>query len=55
MDRNGCVSECLYDAILLRRLWTVKNDVKGLTFHVRDNDIIRLHVSQSPGVSLVSS
>ena len=24
---NGCVSECLYDAILARRLWTVEKDV----------------------------
>ena len=25
--KNGCVSECLYDVILMRRLWTVENDV----------------------------
>jgi len=36
------VSECLYNAILERRLWTVEKDVKGLTCNVRDNDIIRL-------------
>ena len=24
---NGCVSECLYNAILDRRLWTVEKDV----------------------------
>ena len=24
---NGCVSECLYDAILVRRFWTVEKDV----------------------------
>ena len=24
---NGCVSECLYNAILVRRLWTVEKDV----------------------------
>ena len=24
---NRCVSECLYDAILVRRLWTVEKDV----------------------------
>ena len=24
---NGCVSECLHDGILVRRLWTVENDV----------------------------
>ena len=54
MDGNGCVSEYLYNAILVRRLWTVEKDVLGLTSNVRDNDIIRLHVSESPGVSLGS-
>ena len=54
MDGNGCVSACLYNAILVRRLWTVEKDAQGLTCNVRDNDIIRLHVSESPGVSLVS-
>ena len=24
---NGCVSECFYHAILVRRLWTVEKDV----------------------------
>ena len=24
MDGNGCVSACLYNAILVRRLWTVE-------------------------------
>ena len=24
---NGCVSACLYNAILVRRLWTVEKDV----------------------------
>ena len=24
---NGCVSECLYNALLVRRLWTVEKDV----------------------------
>ena len=24
---NGCVSECLYNTILVRRLWTVEKDV----------------------------
>ena len=24
---NGCVSECLYNAIPMRRLWTVEKDV----------------------------
>ena len=24
---NGCVSECLYNAIVVRRLWTVEKDV----------------------------
>ena len=24
---NECVRECLHDAILVRRLWTVQNDV----------------------------
>ena len=27
VDGNGCVSECLYNAILVRRLWTVEIDV----------------------------
>ena len=50
MYGNGCVSECLSNAILVRRLWTVEKDVYGLTCNVRDN-IIRLHVSESPGVN----
>ena len=54
MYGNGCVSECLYNAFLVRRLWTVEKDVYGLTCNVRYNDIIRLHVSESPGVSLGS-
>ena len=54
MYGNGCVSECLYIVILVRRLWTVENDVYGLTTNVGDDDIIRLHVSESPGVGLVS-
>ena len=54
MDGNGCVSECLYDAILARRLWTVEKDVQGLTSNVRDSDIIRHHMSESPEVSLGS-
>ena len=54
MYGNGCLSECIYNVILVRRLWTVENDVYGLTTSVRDIDIIRLHVSDSPGVSLVS-
>ena len=54
MDGNGCVIECLYNAILVRRLWTVEKDVYGLTYNVRDNDIIRLQVSESAGVSLGS-
>ena len=44
MDGNGCVSESLYDTILLRPLWTVENDVYGLTCNVRENDIIGLHM-----------
>ena len=24
---NGCVSKCLHDGILVRKLWTVENDV----------------------------
>ena len=48
----GCVSECLYNAIPMRRFWTVEKDVSGLTCSVRDNDIIKLHVSESPGVSM---
>ena len=52
MDGNGCVSECLENAILVRRLWTVEKDVYDLTANVRENDIIRLHVSESLGVSL---
>ena len=39
-------------AILVRRIWTVEKDVLRLISNVRDNDIIRLHVSESPGVSL---
>ena len=39
------MSECVYNTILVRRLWTVEKDVSGLTSNVRDNDIIRLHVS----------
>ena len=27
VDGNGCVSECLEEAILVRRLWTVEKDV----------------------------
>ena len=45
MYENGCVSECLCNAILVRRLWIVEKDVQGLTCNVRDNDIMRLHVS----------
>ena len=48
MYGNGCVSECLYNAILVRRYWTVEKGVSGLTYNVRDNDIIRIHVSESP-------
>ncbi len=33
------MSECLYDTILVRRVWTVEKDVHGLTCNVRDNDI----------------
>jgi len=40
MYGNGCVNECLSNAILVRRLWTVEKDVYGLTCNVRDNDII---------------
>ena len=39
------MSECLCNAILVRRLWTVKKDVQGLISNVRDNDIIRHNVS----------
>ena len=46
----GCVSECLYDALLVRRLWTVEKDVRRLISNVRDNDIIRHQLSESPGV-----
>ena len=27
VDGNGCVSECLYNAVLVRRLWIVEKDV----------------------------
>ena len=54
MYGNGCVSECLYIVILVRRLWTVENDVYGLTTSVRYNDMIRLHVSESTGFSVRS-
>ena len=27
LDGNGCVSECLCNAIFVRRLWTVEKDV----------------------------
>ena len=40
MYGNGCVSECLSNAILVRRLWTVEKDVYGLTCNVSDKDII---------------
>ena len=30
MDGNGCVSECLYDANLARRLWTVEKENESL-------------------------
>ena len=46
MDGNACVSECLYDTILVRRVWTVEKDVHGLTCNVRDNDITRHHMSE---------
>ena len=39
MDGSACVSECLYDTILVRRLWTLERDVHGLTCNVRDNDV----------------
>ena len=45
---------CLYDAILVRKLWTVEKDFYSLTWNVRHNDVISHHVSESPGVSLVS-
>ena len=54
MGMNMWVQICLYDAILVRRLWTVENDVNGMISNVGDNDIIRLHVSVSPWVSLGS-
>ena len=38
----------------LRRLWTVGKDVEGLTYNVRDEDIITHHIPESPGVSLGS-
>ena len=53
MYGNGCVSECLYNAIVVRRFWTVEKDVYGVTANIHENDI-RLHVSESPGVSLES-
>ena len=53
MYGNGCVSECLYNAILVCRLWTVEKDVYGLTCNVRDNDMT-IHLSESPVVSLGS-
>ena len=40
MYGNECLSECLYNVIVVRRLWTVEKDVYGLTTKVRDNDII---------------
>ena len=49
MDGNGCVSECLSDAILVRRLDRVERYL-GPDLHVRHNDIIRYHISKSPGV-----
>ena len=42
--------ECCSDAILVRRLLTVEKDVLRLISNVRDNDIIRHHKSESPGV-----
>ena len=44
MEENACVSECLNDTILVRRLWTVEKDVYGLTCNVRGNDIINHHM-----------
>ena len=36
----------------LHRRWTVGQDAEGLTSNVCDEDIIRHHVPESPGVSL---
>ena len=36
----------------LRRLWTVGKDVEGLTSNVSDEDIIRHHLPESPGINL---
>ena len=44
------MSECLQNAILVGRLWNVEKDVYPLTCNIRDNDIIRHHVCESPGV-----
>ena len=37
----------LYNAILVRRSWSVEKDVQGVTWNIRENDIIRQHVSES--------
>ena len=42
MYGNGCVSECLYNAIFVCRFWTVE----GVTSSIREKDI-RHHVSES--------
>ncbi len=52
MYGNGCVSECLYNAILVRRFCTVEKDVWGVTCTISENT--RHQVSESPGISLES-
>ena len=46
------MSEYLSDAIFLCRLLTVEKDVQRLFFNVRDNDIIRHHMSESLGTEV---
>ena len=53
MYGNVRVSECLDNAIVVRRFWTVEKDVLGVPSNIGENDI-RHHVSESAGVSLES-
>ena len=46
---------CLYDAILVLRLWSVEQYFYSLIWNVRHNDSISHHVSESPGVTKMFS
>ena len=54
MGMNVWINVWLHNDRHLRRLWTVGEDVEGLTSNVHDEDIIVHNMQESPGVSLGS-